>query len=94
MNKMGINGVRQKSFLFFPSFFFAFFLNKGINTVLPKAGWPKETPSWSPNIKGPQTSPFAPVWRNFKSQEAKFTMRNFTSNFWKAKVKLVNQVKD
>ena len=54
---MGINGVRQRSF-FVPSFFFfLFFLNKGLNTALPKTGWPKETPCWSPNIKGPQTSP-------------------------------------
>ena len=52
-DKMGINGVRQG--LFFFSFFF---FNKGLNTALPKAGWPKETPSWSPNIKGPQTSPY------------------------------------
>ena len=83
----------DKGLFFFPSLL-CFFLNKGLNTALPKAGWPRETPSWSPNIRGPQTSPFSPVWRNFKSQEAKFTMRNFTSNFWKAKVRLVNQGKD
>ena len=42
--------------LFFSLLFFAFFLNKDLNTALPKTGWPKETTCWSPNTKGPQTS--------------------------------------
>ena len=92
-DKMGINGVRQRSFLFFPPFFF--FLTKVLIQHYLRLGGPKKLPVGPPILKDPkQAPPFAPVRRNFKSQEAKFTMRNFTSSCWKAKVRLVNQVKD